>query len=213
MPTAEAVAFFPLATAAASVAVWHTLAGPDHYLPLIAIGKARRWSLRRAMGITMLCGVAHCLASLVIVAAVLATLCAVGSTASLQVWRSDVAGMLLMGLGAALIIGGLRRKRSVELPVNQDSRGLRSFPWLLFLVFILGPCEWLIPAASTASASHGIWGAMVVSGVFTAVTISTMVASVALGLVGMPQISRSLPAGLMAGVVTLTCGGMMLAGF
>ena len=104
MPTAEAVAFFPLATAAASVAVWHTLAGPDHYLPLIAIGKARRWSLRRAMGITMLCGVAHCLASLVIVAAVLATLCAVGSTASLQVWRSDVAGMFAEGDAAAFSV-------------------------------------------------------------------------------------------------------------
>ena len=38
-----------LAFTAASIGFLHTLIGPDHYLPVIAMGKARNWSMPRSM--------------------------------------------------------------------------------------------------------------------------------------------------------------------
>src|SRR4051812_23916275 len=43
----------------AGVAILHTLAGPDHYLPFIVMGQARRWSTARTIFWTVLCGLGH----------------------------------------------------------------------------------------------------------------------------------------------------------
>ncbi|MBL7071591.1 MAG: hypothetical protein ISS26_05425 [Candidatus Omnitrophica bacterium] len=44
---------------AASIGFFHTLLGPDHYLPFIVIGKARKWSLAKLSIVTFLCGLGH----------------------------------------------------------------------------------------------------------------------------------------------------------
>jgi len=51
---------------AASIAFFHTLMGPDHYLPFIAIAKARGWSLKRTLTLTIICGVGHVVGSFVL---------------------------------------------------------------------------------------------------------------------------------------------------
>jgi hypothetical protein len=48
-----------LSTTAAFIGFIHTLIGPDHYLPFIAMASARKWSLRRTLGITAACGFGH----------------------------------------------------------------------------------------------------------------------------------------------------------
>ena len=42
---------------AAAIAFLHTLAGPDHYLPFVAMSKARDWTVRKTLLITFLCGI------------------------------------------------------------------------------------------------------------------------------------------------------------
>ncbi len=51
---------------AASIAFLHTILGPDHYLPFVALGKARKWSLAKTLRITLYCGLGHVLSSVVI---------------------------------------------------------------------------------------------------------------------------------------------------
>ena len=55
-----------LIAAAFSIAVIHTFAGPDHYLPFVVLGKAEGWSYRRTMVWALLCGLGHVLSSVVI---------------------------------------------------------------------------------------------------------------------------------------------------
>ena len=55
-----------LVATAASLAFVHTITGPDHYLPFIMIGRARRWSLSRTALLTLLCGVGHVGSSILI---------------------------------------------------------------------------------------------------------------------------------------------------
>jgi nickel/cobalt transporter (NicO) family protein len=43
-----------LAGTAASLGLVHTVIGPDHYLPFIVIGRARRWTLRKTLLVSSL---------------------------------------------------------------------------------------------------------------------------------------------------------------
>jgi sulfite exporter TauE/SafE len=51
-------------------------------------------------------------------------------------------------------------------------------PWILFLIFVLGPCEPLIPLLMYPAAEHSAWGVAGVSTVFAASTIGTMLLAV-----------------------------------
>ena len=41
------------------IGFFHTLIGPDHYLPFIVMARARRWSMFKTGWITVLCGIGH----------------------------------------------------------------------------------------------------------------------------------------------------------
>ena len=65
---AWAVSTQPVATGSVLSALWltalltavvHTIAGPDHYLPFIAIAKSRGYSLRKTLFWTFVCGLGH----------------------------------------------------------------------------------------------------------------------------------------------------------
>ena len=58
-----------------------------------------------------------------------------------------------------------------EKPVNLT-------PWILIVVFVLGPCEPLIPILMYPAAEHNIHGLVLVSVIFSAVTIFTMLVMV-----------------------------------
>jgi nickel/cobalt exporter len=64
-------------------------------------------------------------------------------------------------------------------------RAHRRTVWTLFLIFVLGPCEPLIPLLMVPAASHSLWGVVTVSTVFGVATIGTMLAVVSLGFVGL----------------------------
>ena len=55
-----------LAGTAAAVGLGHTLLGPDHYLPFIVMGKARKWSMIKTAWITVLCGMGHVASSVLL---------------------------------------------------------------------------------------------------------------------------------------------------
>jgi len=45
-----------LLVSAASIGFVHTLLGPDHYIPFIALAKAGDWSKKKLLSVTSLCG-------------------------------------------------------------------------------------------------------------------------------------------------------------
>src|SRR5437879_4637524 len=49
----------PLTLAAMSIAFFHTVLGPDHYVPFVAMSRAGRWSLAKTTIVTLLCGIGH----------------------------------------------------------------------------------------------------------------------------------------------------------
>ncbi len=68
-------------------------------------------------------------------------------------------------------------------------------PWILFTIFVFGPCEPLIPILMYPAAKSSIGGMLLVAGVFASVTLVTMLAVVmagawGLGFAGLGRLER-----------------------
>ena len=197
-----------LMSAAVAAGVVHTWLGPDHYLPLLGFAKLERWSRRRAMLVTAVVGLAHCLLALPVVFAASAT----ASVLDLQLTAAQPLAWLGIGLGLALLVTAVRRRRAGGGEI-EPVRSHRRVRWLWLAAFVLGPCEWLWPCAMPALQAHGAGGLLLVTAAYTAATIAAMVAAVAVGMTAAVR-WRPAPAAAQAvlGGVLMASGGVVLLG-
>ncbi len=169
-------AIFILATTAAAIGFFHTLIGPDHYLPFIVISKARNWSVTKTMWITFLCGLGHVLSSVVLGLVGVAFGMALSKMEAFEAFRGNLAARALIIFGFTYCVWGIHRalKNSHSHSHAHPHPHGTITPWVLFTIFVLGPCEPLIPLVMYPAAEHSIPGMLIVAGVFSVVTISTM---------------------------------------
>lgn len=207
-----------LATTAASVALIHTVIGVDHYLPFIALGKASDWSLKKTLLWTTICGFGHVLSSVVLAALASAMGWAVGHIETIDGYRGDLAAYLLVAFGIIYLIWGLRHhhhhRHDVEHDHANDLSRKKSL-WALFIIFVLGPCEPLIPLMVAPALTHNFMGAILVVGIFAVITITTMLIMVTLGYLGIGFINISKLhqwAHPLAGAAIAISGGLILLG-
>lgn len=200
-----------LTATAASVGFLHTLLGPDHYLPFIVMRRARGWSLARTMMITVLCGFGHVVGSVVLGLIGVAFGLALGKIEAFEAFRGNLAAQALIIFGFTYCIWGIHRalrnkphthvhihsgmvehthehvhKHGHAHPHHLDSRTIT--PWVLFTIFVLGPCEPLIPIIMYPAAEHSLNGVLVVAGVFALSTIGTMLSVVLIASWGISYI-------------------------
>jgi len=70
-----------------------------------------------------------------------------------------------------------------------ETDAARTTPWILFLIFVFGPCEPLIPILMYPAAQNNIPGAVLVSLLFSVVTIGTMMGIVLAFKLGLSKIN------------------------
>jgi nickel/cobalt exporter len=203
-----------LLTTTASVALLHTLIGVDHYLPFVALGRARSWSLGRVAAVTALCGAGHVVGSIALGAIGIALGTALGTLTWVESVRGTLAAWGLIGFGVAYAGWALWRLRTpghahahahvhdqspphVHDHVHADADAhdhahahdqvpIRTVTfWGLFIVFALGPCEPLIPMLMAPAFAHDWLLIGQVAGLFAVVTIVTMVAAAVIGAAGL----------------------------
>ena len=201
---------------AATVALVHTLVGVDHTLPFIVLARSRGWSLPQTLAVTAACGVAHVLASLLLGAMGAAFGLSLGRLQIFESTRGTLAACLLVGFGLLYSAHALRKHQTAShshaaLPMDANNS---SVFWSLFLVFVLGPCEPLLPLlAAPALADKPILLALVVL-VFASVTLATMLTVVTLAVVGFRHIHLhrfELYANAFAGAAIALSGLLVLA--
>ncbi len=181
---------------AISIGFIHTLIGPDHYLPFIVISKARNWTTARTLFITFVCGLGHVLSSVVIGAIGIGLGTALGSLEAIEGIRGDIASYSLIIFGVAYGIWGIWRGRKghghlhLHNGRHLDVSNARSVTfWTLFIIFVLGPCEPLIPILMFPAIAHNWHGVALVTTVFGFTTITTMCAIVLIGIKGLATIN------------------------
>jgi len=201
-----------LLVTAASIGFFHTLFGPDHYLPFIVMGRARSWSLPKTAWITALCGVGHIAGSILLGMIGIAAGIGVTRLEALESVRGNLAAWLLIAFGLVYFAWGLRRAirnrphehrhfhacgaaHSHEHTHTDDhahpheEEGKKTVtPWVLFTIFVLGPCEPLIPLLMYPAAKSSFGGVALVAGVFGLVTIATMLGVVMVSTLGISRL-------------------------
>lgn len=231
-----------LLSLAAFIAVVHTVTGPDHYVPFVAMSRAGRWSLRRTMGVTVLCGVGHVLGSVLIGVVGMGAGYAVERLQWFEGVRGGLADWLMLGFGLAYLAWGLRRAAvnrphthvhahadgtvhvhehrhreehvHVHLHATERDAGPRPSltPWVLFTIFIFGPCEPLIPILMVPAMQRSAWSAALVVSTFAVCTIATMALAVLAGYYGLRGVSFARwerYSHALAGLALAVCGGAM----
>ena len=198
---------------AATLGLVHTLIGPDHYLPFIMLGRANRWSSAKVALVTVLCGIGHVLSSVVLGLIGIAAGVALRRLELVESVRGEIASYALIAFGFVYMVWGIRRARKRKLHEHShvhtegdahlhthSHHGSHAHVhtaradtgmWWLFIVFVLGPCEPLIPLLMFPAATSGWSGIALVSGVFGIVTISTMTAITLIGCRGLMLFSST----------------------
>ncbi|MEO6229626.1 MAG: hypothetical protein ABJB11_04450 [Ferruginibacter sp.] len=189
---------------AISIASLHTLTGPDHYLPFIALSKARGWSLTKTIGWTILCGSGHVFSSVLLGLGG----AALGWSFSKLNWfeniRGGIAGWIMLSFGLIYGCWGLyQASKNIahkhfdlddddNLFVFEHKHGEavlpkerhKVTPWVMFIIFILGPCEPMIPLLYFPAAKNSWYGMVILIIIYTLVTLLTMLLMVILGYFG-----------------------------
>ncbi len=186
--------------AAAAIGFAHTVLGPDHYLPFVMLGRARGWGRKKLSLITIFCGIGHVLSSVVLGGIGIALGMAVSDLEIIEGTRGELASYLLIAFGLVYGAWGLRKgllgkpHTHTHLHINgsdhhhehdhlstehrhkheEKSKAKSLTVWSLFIVFVLGPCEPLIPLLMFPAAEHSLQGIIIVSLVFGLVTVTTM---------------------------------------
>ncbi|TWT83992.1 hypothetical protein CA13_54660 [Planctomycetes bacterium CA13] len=226
-----------LCWAAVSIGVVHTLLGPDHYAPFVAMSRAGMWSLRKTMVVTVLCGIGHVIGSVLVGLLGIATGIMLTRLEWFEGIRGNVAGWLLIGFGLLYMVWGIvhaiRGKTHSHPHVHADSHSADSHsddshsadshsddeqtmaakpsltPWVLFTIFIFGPCEPLIPLLMYPAAKSSWWGVVLVAMLFSLATIGTMsmiVAGLVVGTRGIRLAWLERFGHAAAGLVVTVCG-------
>ena len=211
-----------LSATALSVGAIHTLLGPDHYVPFAAMSHAGGWSAGKTLRVTVACGLGHVAGSVALGLAGLAIGVAVLKLELVEAIRGDVAGWMLVAFGAAYLGWGLvaaaRQHGQADPTGNADATAATAgvwTPWLLFLVFVFGPCEPLIPLLIYPAAQADGFAVAAVVAAFAVATVGTMVLAVLAMRYGaavarVPRLERFSHA--LAGLAILACGLLVKLG-
>ena len=207
--------------AAFLTAVIHTIMGPDHYLPFVAIAKSRGYSLKKTLLWTFVCGIGHIVSALVI--AILFIYFSHWLSAEKFAWieenRGDIAAYALIGLGAAYLLWALRhrwlhRHEAVHRHLPEPDGKKSITVWIIFIIFVLGPCEALLPIL-TASSVLGVSAVVSSTVIFSVATIATMMLAVTFGILGINALRFNrleTYAHEIAGGAIMACGLAIICG-
>lgn len=198
-----------LLSTAVSIGFFHTLIGIDHSLPFVVMGRAHNWKLSKVLAITALCGLGHVLSSVVLGIAGISLGTALEKLEWIEASRGELAAWLLISFGLTYAAWSFARTRRLGEHVHSHGGMVHTHPpkgdeahghshepkletqatsltaWSLFVIFVLGPCEPLIPLLMVPAMKWGTWAVVVVALAFGITTIGTMMAVVAIGYSGL----------------------------
>jgi hypothetical protein len=220
-----------------TIALLHTLTGPDHYLPFIVLSKSGKWGLGKTIGWTVVCGLGHIASSVLLGLGGAALGWSVSRITGLEELRGGLAAWALLGFGMVYLLWALYRfyrKQSHKhfdattdgnLYVYEHQHGnavapqqrFKVTPWVIFLIFVLGPCEPMIPLLFFPAAQNTWWVLPLLIATYTVCTLLVMLAMVLLGYYGlavvrMQKLERYLHI-LSAAAIILCAVGMLWLGW
>ncbi len=224
-----------LMSTAVFIAVSHTLIGIDHYVPFVVLSKVNAWSMKKTMMIVVVCGIGHVFSSVILGLVGIGLSQSLASLINIESVRGTMATWFMIGFGLVYTVWALtqvyRNKPHIHWvngeKITHDHHNLENGKthiqanpkaksnaiWGLFILFVLGPCEPLIPLLMYPAATENTTAFIGVTMIFSICTIITMTLATLVCIKGIKHINI---AGLekyshaLAGLAITICGVMIL---
>ena len=182
---------------------------PNHWLPVVAIGRAENWTQRETLLVTGISGFAHTLSTLIV--GITIGVIGISLSNNYAFITEKIAPSLLIVLGIIyLIIDGLRHHHHTHGADagNIKNRSKWAIVFSLALAMFLSPCL-EIEAYYFQAAAAGWAGIMMVSAVYICITVSGMLLLVFLASKGVRSIQSHFldhHEKLLSGIVLIALG-------
>jgi nickel/cobalt exporter len=159
---------------------------PSHWLPMIAIGRAEKWSRSETLWVTAIAGTAHTLSTVII--GMIIGLVGYNLSTLGEYVTGYIAPAILVTLGIIYLILDARRSHHEHIKVDSVSQKTKvAIVISLCIEMFFSPCL-EIEAFYFTAGTLGFIGVVVVSIIYMVITVSIMVLLVYYGLKGVEKI-------------------------
>ncbi|TDO94929.1 hypothetical protein [Flavobacterium sp. 245] len=226
-----------LVLSAITISCLHTASGPDHYLPFIVLSRSKKWPITKTIWWTIVCGLGHILSSVILGLIGVLVGWQLSKLSMFQDIRGNVSGWCLLVFGFIYLIWGLRSAylnkphKHFEMYSDEDmyvyehkhgevvapQNRIKITPWVLFVIFVMGPSEPLVPLLFYSGVRRSSLEVIILITVFAVFTVLTMLTMVLIGCYGYSffktdKLERYVHA-IGGGVVTICGIGMVFLGW
>lgn len=158
---------------------------PNHWLPLLTVGKAENWSTSKILGATFIVGMAHILSTVA-----LGIIIGISGQEIVRPFRQFapvIASVILISLGLVYVLQKRPSGRHASNAINKWNGWPAGTLIPLIIAMFFSPCFELSTYYFTASV-YGWSGILAISLVYLVITVNGMMLLVYLGLKGLEQI-------------------------
>jgi putative Mn2+ efflux pump MntP len=159
---------------------------PNHWLPVIAIGKKDNWSLNEVTKVTFLSGLAHALSTIAI--GIILGLLGLQLANAIQHFTHFIAPSLLILLGIFFIYQHHRHKHFHLHNAPKPTLSKRKIITALVVGMFLSPCM-EIEAYFLLAGTKGIWAVLSIAELYLIISVSGMVLLVRLAYNGLLKLN------------------------
>jgi cadmium resistance protein CadD (predicted permease) len=162
-------------------------------MPFAVIGKAKKWTKTKLMMVTFISGIGHVGSSILLGCIGIFLGFSLSHLTAVEAQRSAIGLWLLIGFGVAYTLWGLKKAhehKHEHIDAKEISKKTITM-WTLFAIFVLGPCEPLIPLMFLAT-GYGWIGILVTSLIFSVVTLIMMMTQTMLAYFGIQLVRHDI---------------------
>lgn len=159
---------------------------PNHWLPVLAIGRKENWSLGEVTKVTFLSGMAHALSTIVI--GIVLGMLSIQLSGKLGYFTKLIAPLCLIAIGAFFIYQHHRHKHFHLHEVPKPSLSKTKIILALVIAMFLSPCM-EIEAYFLLAGTKGLWAVFLIAGLYLIISVSGMMLWVRLAYKGLLKLN------------------------
>ena len=159
---------------------------PNHWLPVLAIGKKENWTLREVTEVTFLSGLAHALSTIVI--GIIIGYIGLQLAENVRYFTHVVAPVILVILGLFFIYQHHRHKHFHLHQAPKPARSKKKIIIALVVAMFLSPCM-EIEAYFLLAGTKGLWAVAIIAALYLLITVTGMVLWVRLAYKGILKLN------------------------
>lgn len=160
---------------------------PNHWLPVLAIGRKENWSLREVTKVTFLSGMSHAMSTIVI--GIVLGMLSIQLSAKLEYFTKLIAPLCLIAIGTFFIYQHHRHKHFHLHEVPKPSLSKTKIILALVIAMFLSPCM-EIEAYFLLAGTKGLWAVFLIAGLYLVISVSGMILWVRLAYKGLLKLNR-----------------------